>query len=279
MALLDNTAHAMYAAAHGMSSMTSQYHVNLMNSRIMAAATANGGATDPYSGTGLTETSPNQQAGMTSNIQNYSSLSTSSRHNSQSRLNIDADIRIGVGTPRTHVHNDTTSIATQSPPPQSNASCSSEHNENLSSSLEDSSPTSIINNNSSNQRRKRRYDGDTISHHHHELGMTMNLKLEPASSLVSSNTPASLASSFHHAFKPIFGSPPTGGIDSHNMQPDSSSSFTHLHNNSLHHSQMNPQAHHLSNHHMTNNNPSDNFVSTGETEHQRRLKVKSSRLK
>ena len=213
MALLDNTAHAMYAAAHG---MTSQYHVNLMNSRIMAtaaAATANGGATDPYSGTGITETSPNMQAGMPSNVQNYSPLSSSSRHNSQSRLNIDADIRIGIGTPRTHLHNDTTSIATQSPPPQSNASSSTEHNENLSSSLEDSSPTSIINNNSSNHRRKRRYDGDTISHHHHhELGMTMNLKLEPASSLVTPSTPASLTSSLHHAFKPIFGSTPTGKI-------------------------------------------------------------------
>ena len=208
MALLDNTAHAMYAAAHGMSSMTSQYHVNLMNSRIMAsaaAASSNGGTADPYSGANINETSPNQQNNMNSQSHNYSPLSTSSRHNSQSRLNVEADIRIGVGTPRTHLHNDTTS--TQSPPPQSNASSSTEHNENLSSSLEDSSPNSIINNNSSNNRRKRRYDGD---HHHHELGMTMNLKLEPASSLISTPTPASLASSLHHAFKPIFGSTPTG---------------------------------------------------------------------
>jgi hypothetical protein len=216
MALLDNTAHAMYAAAHGMSSMTSQYHVNLMNSRIMAtaaAASANGTATDPYSGAGLTETSPNQQNGMTSNGSNYSPLSTSSRHNSQSRLNIDADIRIGVGTPRTHLHNDTPSMSTQSPPPQSNASSSTEHNENLSSSLEDSSPTSIINNNPAQHRRKRRYEGDTnLHHHHHELGMTMNLKLEPASSLVTPSTPASLTSSLHHAFKPIFGPTPTGNF-------------------------------------------------------------------
>ena len=69
MALLDNTAHAMYAAAHG---MTSQYHVNLMNSRIMAtaaAASANtntiGGGGDPYSGSGITETSPNHMPGYT----------------------------------------------------------------------------------------------------------------------------------------------------------------------------------------------------------------------
>lgn len=215
MALLDNTAHAMYAAAHGMSSMTSQYHVNLMNSRIMAtaaAASANGTSADPYSGSGLTETSPNQQNGMTSNGSHYSPLSTSSRHNSQSRLNIDADIRIGVGTPRSHHLNDTPSMSTQSPPPQSNASSSTEHNENLSSSLEDSSPTSIINNNPAQHRRKRRYDGDTNLHHHHELGMTMNLKLEPASSLVPPGTPASLTSSLHHAFKPIFGSTPTGKL-------------------------------------------------------------------
>ena len=205
MALLDNTAHAMYAAAHG---MTSQYHVNLMNSRIMAtaaAASANGntigGGGDPYSGSGITETSPNQlHTAMGSHAQSYSPLSTSSRNNFQSRLNIDADIRIGVGTP---------SLATQSPPPQSNASSSTEHNENLSSSLEDSSPTSIINNNSANhQRRKRRFDGDRNPH---ELGMTMNLKLEPASSsLVSTPNPSSIASSLHHAFKPIFGSTPTG---------------------------------------------------------------------
>ena len=203
MALLDNTAHAMYAAAHGMSSMTSQYHVNLMNSRIMAsaaAASSNGGASDAYSGSNINETSPNQPSSMNLHSQNYSPLSTnSSRHASQSRLNVEADIRIGVGTPRAHLHNDTPS--TQSPPPQSNASSSTEHNENLSSSLEDSSPNSIINNNSSNNRRKRRYDGD---HSHHELGMTMNLKLEPASSLISSPNPASLASSLHHAFKPIF---------------------------------------------------------------------------
>ena len=206
MALLDNTAHAMYAAAHGMSSMTSQYHVNLMNSRIMAsaaAASSNGGTADPYTGSSINETSPSQQNNMNIQAQNYSS----SRHNSQSRLNVEADIRIGVGTPRTHLHNDTSS--TQSPPPQSNASSSTEHNENLSSSLEDSSPNSITNNNSSNNRRKRRYDGD---HHHHELGMTMNLKLEPASSLISTPTPASLASSLHHAFKPIFGSTPTGKV-------------------------------------------------------------------
>ena len=207
MALLDNTAHAMYAAAHG---MTSQYHVNLMNSRIMAtaaAASANGntigGGGDPYSGSGMTETSPNQHSAMSSNVQGYSPLSASSRHHFQSRLNIDADIRIGVGTP---------SIATQSPPPQSNASSSTEHNENLSSSLEDSSPTSIINNNPANMRRKRRYDGERNPHHHHELGMTMNLKLEPASSLISTPNPASIASSLHHAFKPIFGSPPTGKL-------------------------------------------------------------------
>ena len=214
MALLDNTAHAMYAAAHGMSSMTSQYHVNLMNSRIMAsaaAASANGnsigGGMDPYSASGLTETSPSQQHGINSNAQNYSPLSGSSRHNSQNRLNIDADIRIGVGTPRGHIHNDT-----QSPPPQSNTSSSTEINENLSSSLEDSSPTSIINNNpSSHQRRKKRYgEGNGNHHHHQELGMTMNLKLEPASSLASTPNPASLASSLHHAFKPIFGSTPSG---------------------------------------------------------------------
>ena len=38
----------------------------------------------------------------------------------------------------------------------------------------------------------------------------MNLKLEPASSLASTPNPASLASSLHHAFKPIFGSTPSG---------------------------------------------------------------------
>ena len=215
MALLDNTAHAMYAAAHGMSSMTSQYHVNLMNSRIMAAASANGnsigGSHDAYSGAGITDTSPNQQNGINLNAQNYSPLATSSRHNSQSRLNIDADIRIGIGTPRSHLHNDTPSTATQSPPPQSNTSSSTEHNENLSSSLEsNSSPTNSNHNNNHSNRRKRRYEGDT--HHHNELGMTMNLKLEPASSLASTPNPASLASSLHHAFKPIFGSTPTGKI-------------------------------------------------------------------
>ena len=212
MALLDNTAHAMYAAAHGMSSMTSQYHVNLMNSRIMASAAAasansNGGA-DPYLGT-ITETSPNNPNGIVPNAQNYSPLSSSSRHNSQSRLNLEADIRIGVGTPRTHLHNDNGSTTTQSPPPQSssrNTSSSTEHNENLSSSLESNSSPLTSNNNNSNNR-KRRYEGDNP---HHELGMTMNLKLEPASSLVSTPTPSSIASSLHHAFKPIFGSTPTG---------------------------------------------------------------------
>lgn len=60
------------------------------------------------------------------------------------------------------------------------------------------------------------------------------------------------------------------------MQPDSISSFPHLHNNSLQHTQSNPQAHHLNNHHMINNNHADNFAATGETDHQRRLKVKCS---
>ena len=228
MALLDNTAHAMYAAAHG---MTSQYHVNLMNSRIMAsaaAASANNGNTvaggapvDLYTAAahgGVTDSSsPNQPNGIIPNAHGgYSPLSTSSssRHTSHSRLNLEADIRIGMGTPRSlHLHHniDNTSTATQSPPPQSNTSSSTEPpNENLSSSLEsNSSPNTSSNNNNSS--RKRRYEN-------HEVGMTMNLKLEPASSLSSTPNPSALASSLHHAFKPIFGSTPAGKIFRANIQ-------------------------------------------------------------
>ena len=64
----------------------------------------------------------------------------------------------------------------------------------------------------------------------------------------------------------------TGSIDTNHAQPDSSSGFHHLHNNSLHHSQNAQPHHHMNNPHMINNNHADNFM-TGETEHHRRLKV------